>query len=80
MRQSALIYIYIYKEQWHTGDGSNVDNVSLATVWSLLEDGQDSLRQVDEAGDVGSEHDVQVILGDFRRLGDTLDKATGRKN
>lgn len=66
--------------KWHTGNGSNVDNISLTTVWSLLEDGQDGLCQVDEAGDVGSEHDVEVILSDFRCLGDTLDKATGRTN
>ena len=58
----------------HAGDGANVDNVALATVGALEEDGHDRLSDVDEAGDVCGEHGVDVLLGDLRGLRNSLDQ------
>lgn len=57
-------------------DTSNVDNISPATIASLLEDGQDFLGHVDQTVDVGVEHSVDILRVDFWGLGNTLDQAT----
>lgn len=59
------------------GDGPDVDDVAAAAVGAGLEDGEDGLRHVDEAGDVGVEHDGDVCGGDVGGLGDALDEAAG---
>lgn len=61
-----------------TGDGANVDNVAMAAVGALLEDGEDGLGHVDEAGDVGVEHDAHVILVDLGGPGDALDETAAK--
>lgn len=59
------------------GNAADVDNVAGTAVGAALEEGgQDSLGHVDEAGDVGSKHDVDVLLGDFRGTSNALDEAT----
>lgn len=58
------------------GDGADIDDVSGTAIGPLLEDGQDGLRDVDQAGDVGREHDVDVLLGDLGCFRDTLDETT----
>ena len=59
-----------------TCDTANVDNITTATVRALLEDGKDGLGHVNETGDVGVKHDLDILGSDFRCLGDTLDQAT----
>lgn len=58
------------------GDGADVDDVAGAAVGPLLENRQDGLRDVDQAGDVGREHDVDVFLCDLGCFCDTFDEAT----
>jgi hypothetical protein len=58
-----------------TSNGANVDNVALAALGPLQEDGEDGLGHVDEAGDVGLEDDVGVVLFDVGGAGDALDEA-----
>lgn len=59
-----------------TGDTANVNNITTATLRALLEDGQDGLGHVNETGDVGVKHDLEILGSDFRGLGDTLDQTT----
>ena len=55
------------------GDGADVNDVARTTFVSAgLKDGQDGLGHVNEAGDVGGEHDVDVGFGDGWGLGDFL--------
>jgi hypothetical protein len=56
-----------------TRDAANVDDVSRATVGPLEEDGQDGLGHVNQASDIGREHDVHVLLSDLRRFGYAFD-------
>lgn len=58
------------------GNRANVDNVSVTSVGAGEEDGENGLSHVDEAGDVGVEHDANVLLGDLRSPSDALDEAT----
>lgn len=56
------------------GDGADVDDVAVAPVGAGEEDGENSLSHVDEAGDVGVEHDANVFLGDLGSPSDALDE------
>lgn len=56
-------------------DGANVHDVALTAVGSSQEDGQNGLGHVDEAGDVGAEHNVHVFLSNFGCTGDTFNEA-----
>lgn len=58
------------------GNTANVDNITTATLRALLEYGQDGLGHVNETGDVGVKHDLDILGSDFRCLGDTLDQTT----
>lgn len=58
------------------GNAADVDDVAAAAVAALLEDGQDRLRHVDQAVDVGGEHGVDVLGGDLGGFGDAFDQAT----
>ena len=51
------------------GDRTNVDDV--ANV-ALQHSAKDFLGHVDEAGDVGGEHDVHVVFGDLGGAGDAF--------
>lgn len=57
------------------GNGADVDDVAVATVRTGEEDGEDDLGHVDETGDVGLEHDVDVILVDFGGTSHAFDEA-----
>jgi hypothetical protein len=56
-------------------DTADVDDVALAAIWSLEENGHDGLCHVDESSDVDREHEVHVILGDFWCFGYAFDQA-----
>lgn len=58
------------------GNTANVDDVSPTTLVSLLVDGQDSLGHVDQASDIGSDHNIDIFWFDVRGLRNTLDEAT----
>lgn len=55
-------------------DGADVYDVAAPAVGARLEYGKNSLGHVDETGDVGGEHNVDVFLLDSRRLSDALDQ------
>ena len=57
-------------------DGADIDDITAATVGAGLEDGEDGLGHVDEAGDVGREHDIDVVGLDVRGLRNALDEAS----
>lgn len=63
---------------WHTSNRSNVDDVSLAAIWSFLENWQDGLCHVDETGDVCRKDNVHVFFINFRCFSHALDKPTER--
>jgi len=55
------------------GDGADVDDVAgSGAAVALQHSTEDFLGHVDEAGDVGGEHDVHVVFGDFRGAGDAF--------
>lgn len=54
-------------------DAADVDDVSRAAVGPPEKDGQDGLGHVDQAGDVGREHDVHVLFGNLGRFGHAFD-------
>lgn len=56
----------------HTGNGTNVDDISLAAIRSFLENWQNGLCHVDETGDVSREDNVHVLLIDFGCFSHTL--------
>lgn len=58
------------------GNATNVDDVSGSALRPLEEDGQNRLGNVNQARDVGREHDVDVLFDDFRGFGSALDKTT----
>ena len=59
-----------------TGNGADVDDVTVAAIRTGEEDGENGLGHVDEAGDVCLEHDVDVLLGNLRSASNALDKTT----
>lgn len=59
-----------------TCNAANVDDISSATLISLLEDGQDRLSHVNQTGDVGLEHNVNVFQSNLGRSCYTLDEAS----
>lgn len=56
-----------------TGDTTDVNNISSAAFRAGLEDGQHSLRHVDQTGHIGLEHDVDVVLRNLRCAGDWVE-------
>jgi hypothetical protein len=60
-------------------NGANVNYVTTAALVALLEDGQNGLGHVDQTGDVGVEHDLQILGSDFRCLSNSLYQATACK-
>lgn len=59
-----------------TSDGTNIDDISMATVRSGKEDRKDGLSHVDETSDICLEHDVDVLLSDFRSPSYALNKSS----
>lgn len=60
--------------RFSSGDAANVDDVSARAIFAGFEDGQDRLGHVDQAGDVGGNHDVNVLLLNVRRFCRSFDK------
>lgn len=54
------------------GNGADVDDIAVTSVGAGKEDGKNGLSHVDEAGDVGVEHDANVLLGDLGSPSDAL--------
>ena len=59
-----------------SGNAANIYNVALSALRTGLEDFQDGLRHVDETGDVGVYHDVDVFFRDGWGLSDAANEAT----
>lgn len=57
---------------------ANVDDITAATLISLLEDRENSLSHVNQAGDVRVEHDIHVLGSNVGCLCNTLDQATDK--
>lgn len=58
---------------------SNINDITTATLRALLENGQDCLGHVDETGDIGVKHDLQVFSRNLRCLCNALDQTTVSK-
>ena len=61
--------------RFSSGNTSNVDDISCSTIRSLLENGQHRLGHVDQASNIGCEHDIKIFLCNFGSFGNTLNKA-----
>lgn len=61
------------------GNGANVDDITGATIRTGEEGREDGLGDVDEAGDVGVEHDVDVVLGNLGSAVKATNKAARKR-